>query len=520
MFHSTLIAIPLVSADPPLDAQLRAAQAAGADLVELRGDCIANVPAVRALLAQPRGLPVLVTIRSAAEGGAWTGDESERIALLEELAALRPDYLDVEYATWQRSRALRKRVGQVLRPTATAARRTQLILSHHDLQETPADLAPIFDELTATPADVIKAVFTARDTTDASRVLTQLRARAARRAMIALAMGEAGLATRVLARKFGARLTFASLTPEHPSASGQPTIHDLRSIYRWDGLGPDTRVYGVAGWPVSPSLSPAVHNAALAATNIDAVYVPFPVQPEFIAWSAFMDHVHHERGLDVAGLSVTLPHKEHALRWLETHGFAIGPLARRCGAVNTLLRRADGTWTGENTDGPAAVCALHSTVRCRESGLRGLRVDVLGAGGVARAIISALQNEGGRVTVCSRSAPRAQRLAQDLRCDDKPWAARLDCTGDVLINCTPLGMWPAVADTPVPDEALRPGMVVFDTVYRPAETRLLHAARERGCEVISGLAMFIAQAAAQFELWHARPAPAEVMAAAARSGEA
>ena len=247
----TLIAVPILSADPPLDAQLRAAQAAGADLVELRVDHIANVPAVRVLLTQPRALPVIVTVRSAAEVGAWTGNEADRVALLEKLAELRPDYIDIEYAAWRRFPHVQ-----------SAVRTTRLILSHHDLAGTPADLDLILDNLAATPAEVIKAVFTARDATDACRVLAQLRGRAAHRPTIALAMGEAGLATRVLARKFGAFLTFASLHPEGQSAPGQPTIGELRSRYRWDDLGPATRVCGVVGWPVTHSQSPAIHNAA------------------------------------------------------------------------------------------------------------------------------------------------------------------------------------------------------------------------------------------------------------------
>ena len=505
----TLIAVPILLADPPLDTQIRTAQAAGADLVELRVDRIANVPAVQAVLARPHALPVIVTVRSAAEGGAWTGAEAERIALLERLVKLRPDYIDVEYAAWKCSRRLQ-----------TAVRTTRWIVSHHDVADTPADLNPILDDLAATPADVLKAVFTAQDATDACRVLAQLRSRAARRPTVALAMGEAGLATRILARKFGAFLTFASLHAEGQSAPGQPTIDELRGRYRWDDLGPETRVYGVAGWPVSHSQSPAIHNAAHAALRIDAVYVPFPVQPGFAAFAAFMDCVHGERGLAVDGLSVTLPHKEDALRWLDEHGFIVSPFARRCGAVNTLVRCADGAWAGENTDGPAALTALQTASRCVGNQLRGQRVGILGAGGVARAIVAALQGMDCQITLYGRSPDRAQQLAQDLRCAWQPWAARVDHAGDILVNCTPVGMWPNGGDSPMPDEALGRATVVFDTVYRPAQSRLLCAARARGCEVVSGRVMFLAQAAAQFKLWHGRPPPAEVMRTALVSDEA
>jgi 3-dehydroquinate dehydratase/shikimate dehydrogenase len=516
--RNTLIAVPIIAADPPLDAQVRAAQAAGADLVELRVDCIGDIRAVVNLLMQPRTLPLIVTVRSAAEGGAWTADESARLALLEQLAGFRPDYLDVEYATWQSASALRYKVVQVGQ-TATAAP-TRLILSHHSLADTPAHLGPIFDELAAMPADVIKAVFTPRDATDACRVLAQLRARAAERAVIALALGEPGLPARILARKFGAFCTFATLAPDRQSAAGQPTLADLRDLYRWDQIGPDTRVYGVVGWPVAHSQSPAIHNAALSAAGSAAVYVPFAVQPGAADFAAFMEHVHGEAELAIDGLSVTLPHKENALDWLAACGFPVAPPARQCGAVNTLVRAANGTWHGHNTDGLGALAALQTASRVREGGLRGRTVAVLGAGGAARAIVAALQNAGCQTTVYARSPRRAQHLAQDLRCACQPWAARMRYTGDILINCTPVGMWPAVAETPMPPEALRPDTVVFDVVYRPTETQLVRAARERGCEVVGGAAMFLAQAAAQFELWHSQSAPIETMRAALGSGTA
>jgi len=521
----TLLAVPLVSADPPLRDQVRAARDAGADLVELRVDCINDVAAVEALLAAPRDLPLILTVRAADEGGAWTGDDAERIALIERLglrllatspsAGQRDDYVDIEYATWQRSANIRQKVQLVAGATAdassaTARTRNRLIISWHDFAGTPADLDAVFERLAATPADVLKAVFTAHDATDGFRVLSQLRRRAAARPLIALALGEAGLFTRVLARKFGAFLTFAALRAAHASAPGQPAIAELRGLYRWDKIGPGTRVYGVVGWPVSHSLSPVIHNAALSAANIDAVYVPLPVRPDAAGWAAFMEQAGGP-GLDVAGLSVTIPHKEHALRWLAARGLPVSALAARCGAVNTLVHRPDGTWAGDNTDARGALAALQANARGRTGALRRARVDVLGAGGAARAVVAALRDCGCTVTIYNRTAQRAAELARELRCAWQPWDARLHCGGDVLINCTSVGLWPAVDDSPLPDDAFRPGTLVFDTVYRPPQTRLLRAAAARGCETVSGVEMFLAQAAAQHELWHGAPAPADVM---------
>lgn len=516
MAHQTRIAVPITAADPPLVEQVRAARAAGADLVELRADLIGDISAIEALLQHPPELPVIVTVRSADEGGAWCGTDAERIALLERLGLLRPGFVDVEYTTWIRSANIQQKVGLVGEAGAQlgpASRpRNRLILSHHDTRATPATLADVFDRLEATPAEVLKTVFTARDATDALRVLAELRPRAMRRCWIALAMGEAGMCSRVLAAKYGAFLTFASLQRGRESAAGQPTIAELRDLYRWEQIGPGTAVYGVVGWPVAHSLGPAVHNAALAAAGIDGVYLPWPVGPSFEDLAAFMETVSALPDLGLAGLSVTVPHKEHALRWLDARGMPISDVARTCGAVNTLTLR-EGTWQGDNTDVWGVRASLPDACGV------GRRADVLGAGGVARAVIIALGGLGYRVTVFNRNGARAQRLAQELRCTWRAWDQRHLGDGDILVNCTSVGMWPATAESPFPAEALRPGMLVLDTVYRPVETELVRAARAAGCRVVPGIEMFLHQAAAQFEQWHGTAAPLDVMREAARAAE-
>jgi 3-dehydroquinate dehydratase/shikimate dehydrogenase len=512
------IAVPIVSAEIPLAQQVRAAAAAGAGLVELRVDCIGDADAAARLLREPHPLPYILTVRARDEGGAWAGDEAERIALIERLGLLRPEYIDVELATWRRSANIRQKIGLVCEvegDTVDGARvmrrgRSQLILSHHDFRATPEDVGAVFDALAATPAAVVKAVFTARDARDAFRVLDELRQRSARRPMIALTMGPAGLATRVLAGKFGAWLTFAALEAGEASAPGQPTVGELRERYGWERIGPATRVYGVVGWPVAHSRGPELHNAAMARAGCDGVYLPLPVGPDEGDFAAFMATIASAE-LGVAGLSVTLPHKEHALRWLDAQGLRVSALARQCGAVNTLTRAVGGTWEGDNTDAPGALAALAQTARYADGRLDGAQVAVLGAGGVARAVVAALVSRECRVTVYNRDRQRAESLAQELRCAAADWEERAAYVGDVLVNCTSVGLWPRVAETPLPKEWLRPNTVVFDTVYQPAETRLLREARECGCEIVSGWAMFLGQGRLQFANWHGAAASASFM---------
>lgn len=506
MSRETLIAVPLTRCEPPLGEQAAAAVRAGADVIELRVDCIRDDDAVEALLQQPRAVPFIVTVRCAEEGGAWEGDEARRITLLERLGRHGPGYIDVELAAWERSADPRRKVGALCDGLGNT-----LILSHHDLSGTPKELGDVFNRLEASPAGVVKAVFSAGDALDSCRVLAELHRRGGSRKMIALAMGEAGLPTRVLAKKFGALLTFATIERGGESAPGQPTIGELRELYRWEAINPRTRVYGVIGWPVTHSLSPRLHNAVMEAEGIDGVYLPLPVRPTYEALAAFLDYVTENDWLDFAGMSVTIPHKEHTARWLDERGYAVSETARLCGAVNTLARTANGGWRGENTDAPGVSRALESISDLADGGLDGQTVDVLGAGGVARAAAAALIERGCRVTVYNRGQERARALAQRLRCEWKPWVRRSSGTGRILINCTSVGMTPDVNASPVSTDRLRSGTVVFDTIYNPVETQLLCQARNRGCCVVGGIELFIGQAAEQATLWHGRVVSFEML---------
>lgn len=523
----TLLAVSLVRSDPPLAGQVRSAVAAGAELVELRVDLIGEVERVAELLRQPHPVPYILTIRPAHEGGAWDGGEADRIALIERLGLLAPGFVDVELSTWARSANVRQKVGLVCRTgavddprasTESAERsKNRLILSHHDHRATPGELDAVFDALAAVPAAIGKAVFAADDATDCLRVLEQLARRGKQRPLIALALGEAGAASRVLARKLGAFLSFAALQRGAESAAGQSTVAELRQRFGWDSISPGSRVYGLVGWPTVHSRGPDVHNAAMRTAGIDGVYVTFPVQPTAEHFAAFMARVDASRWLDLYGLSVTIPHKEHALQWLKRSGGRVSQTAMRCGAVNTLWRGAAG-WEGDNTDATGVLAALNGCAWASRGGLRGKRAAILGAGGVARAVLAALVEQGCEVTVFNRSLERAAGLSREFACSVAPWGQRVTIGADLVVNCTSVGMHPDVDATPLPAGALRPEMLVFDTVYAPAQTRLVREAGERGCATLGGVELFLAQAAEQFERWHGCAAPRETMRSALGGG--
>lgn len=498
-------------------AQVAQATRLGADMVELRLDylCDATPEAIRELMSRTArfAVEVVVTCRLAEEGGLFSADEPQRIQLLEAAVQTGGDYVDIELAAWRRSAMLREKI-DALRLTRDPSRPLKLILSRHDFEKTPADPAGMLDDIASEPCDVVKLATKAESTVDSLRMLDALRESAAKRPTIALAMGEPGIMTRVLARKFGALLTFASLDTGKESAPGQVTMTDMLGLYRWNAIGPATAVYGVVGCPVGHSMSPAIFNAAFGEIGFDAVYLPMRIEPPYEAFAAFVDGCLSRPWLGLGGCSVTIPHKENLLRYVSERGGHVEPLAGRIGAANTLhLQTAEPLPGACNTDYRGAMDALCAGIGCTHNDLGRFSVAVLGAGGVSRAIVAGLRDRGCRVTLFNRTLERAESLAAEFGAVARPLDQAGDHRADIIINGTSIGMWPKVDDTPLPADALTGKPVVFDTIYNPVETRLLREARRHGCRTVDGAAMFVNQAAAQFERWIGRPAPTDLLRA-------
>jgi 3-dehydroquinate dehydratase/shikimate dehydrogenase len=261
----------------------------------------------------------------------------------------------------------------------------------------------------------------------------------------------------------------------------------------------------VIGDPVGHSLSPLLHNATFHSLRIDAVYLPFRVpRSDFEAFVKDFDK------LPASGYSVTIPHKEAAAAFARHKD----PSVSRAQAANTLVRGNDG-FTAYNTDYQAAVESLLANMPGAQDGapvsLHSRAVLLLGAGGVARAIAHALQREGALLTIVNRTPAKAQKLAEEVGCRVMDWAARHSVLCEVVINATAVGMHPNVDESPLHNSFLKPGLVVLDTVYTPETTLLVKEARLRGCHVVTGIDMFIRQAAAQFRLFTGREAPLEFL---------
>lgn len=255
-----------------------------------------------------------------------------------------------------------------------------------------------------------------------------------------------------------------------------------------------TKLFGVLGNPVRHSLSPLMHNAAFRETGINAAYLAFES-------GNLEDAVKGIRGLNIAGMSVTIPFKSDIIPLLDR----IDPLANDIGAVNTIVNR-DNILTGYNTDASGALKALEDVTE-----IAGKKCLIIGAGGAARAIGFMLKDNNGEIMIANRSEDRGRKLCKAL---DSPFIepSRLEnVDADILINTTPAGMSPDTGNCPVPEHMLKREMTVMDIIYNPVKTKLLKAAHERGCITIDGLGMFIYQGAEQFRLWTGMNAPVDTM---------
>ncbi len=269
----------------------------------------------------------------------------------------------------------------------------------------------------------------------------------------------------------------------------------------------ETKLCVLIGNPVGHSLSPALHNAAFKELGLNYAYMAFKVEDLAKAVGGI-------RALGIKGVSVTIPHKVRIMEYLDE----IDTTAREIGAINTILN-ADGRLKGYNTDSPGALKAL------KDAGVSfaGKKILILGSGGVARAVAFSLAaySSINLLTILGIVENELKLLKRDLAKKgganintgllSEPVLKSAVSDADIVINCTPVGMHPEVDRSVIPSGLLQKSPVVFDVVYNPLKTKLLREAEEAGCRVISGVEMFVNQAASQFELWTGKKAPISVM---------
>lgn len=465
--------------------------AQGAKLVELRLDYIArSVELARVLKNRPTA--VVVTCRRKEDGGRWEKSEEDRLMLLRQSIAMGVEYIDLEEDT----AAKIPRYGK-----------TKRIISYHNFEGVPTNLEEIHARLAKLDADIVKIAVQAQSFEDSARVIELMRN--AKIPTIGIAMGDYGSMTRILGTRYGAPFTFCVFNLDRRVAPGQLSYNDMKNIYRVDSITDKTKIFGVVADPVAHSYSPMLHNSAFQANELDCRYLPFRVAANdiepFVRWC-------QREG--VGGLSVTIPHKQSVLPLLTQAEAA----AQGIGACNTIVISGEDR-IGYNTDYRAAMeCIGYGLTKLYEepNPFEGRSALLLGSGGVSRAIGWGLAQRRVRVAISSRNSESAERLARELGGRAVAWEERHSVQPSILVNGTPIGMFPEMDVTPFRKENLDQRTLVFDTVYNPEQTLLIRQAKSIGCPVITGLSMFVRQAAYQYRLFTGKEPPIEAMTKALR----
>jgi 3-dehydroquinate dehydratase / shikimate dehydrogenase len=478
----------------PLLAHAREEYNAGERFFEFRLDYLASpgqgpeqgIAAMRKFLTRNTDCTVLATCRRRQNQGHFNGSIEQQVKILDAAIEGGAQAVDIEIESAE----------NCVEKLEALRSRARLVISYHNYGGTPP-LDAVMRRMQRIAADGYKIVTTAKKPSDNARVLALAKAYA-KTPTILLAMGETGFPTRVLSPAAGGLYTYAAPNSAEGTASGQVSAHQLRHLYRVEKFTKDARIYGVVADPVRHSISPAVHNRAFQARRADAVYLPFLVKP-----AQLKDFFVLAEKLPLSGFSVTIPHKQKVLRYLDL----VDPLARRIGAANTVWRKA-GKWRGTNTDADGVIRPLERHVRLGRS-----TVLLAGNGGAGRGAAFALKAAGATLAITGRNIDRVRALAKV--CDAEPLTreqagARMF---DVLVHSTPLGMFPKVEHSFFDGKI--PAKLVFDMVYNPLDTMLVRMAKDQGAVVIRGLEMFLEQAVRQFEIWTGENAPRAVMEKAA-----
>lgn len=445
-----------------------------ADVLEFRLDQMPYLTFEQvAALKRSAEIPVIFTLRALRQGGEYKGREEDRLHMLRQWAVLQPEYLDLEYDV----------AGDFLQEISQIAPHAQIITSYHDFSRTPENLEAILAQMQKPEASIFKMAVFAQDACDVLRMLLFMREQADKGIkIIGISIGEDGTSSRVLAPIFGGFLSYGIL--DEASAPGQLPLCVMASQFRYRFLTPSTKIYGVIGDPVSGSKGEITHNAVFHQLGMDAIYVklrvPLPSLPTFFALA---------KQVSIAGLSVTMPLKEMVVSYLTQ------PLTENAvDAINTLSFTNEEV-RGINTDG---VGALNAIEKC--SPVADKIVAVLGAGGAAKAVAYEAKRRGAFVKIYNRHFERAQNLAKAIGVAAYP-LQDFGATYDVLVNCTSVGM-PSNPGCPVSPDKMIPGTTVLDCVHTAAtRTPFLEAALSKRCQIVSGIDMYIEQAAAQSEYW-------------------
>ncbi|WOG82794.1 hypothetical protein DCAR_0101962 [Daucus carota subsp. sativus] len=482
------------------------AKAQGADVVELRLDCLKGFrfPRDLGLLLNDRPLPVIVVYRPKSEGGEYEGDENMRLEVLRAAKDMGADYIDIE---------LKVAFDLMEEQKFNQRGSSKIIVSCFldTLTSAKEDLSQLVAHIQSTGADIIKVVSNTSSITELTRIFHLLSH--SQVPLIAYSAGERGLISQLLGPKFGGLFVYGSI--DGYPVQGLPTLHSLRQAYGVEHIDADTKIFGLISKPVSHSKGPILHNPTFRYVGYNGVYVPMLVDDLKDFFSVYSSP-------DFAGYSVGIPYKEAVMECCDE----VHPLAKSIGAVNTIVRRSsDGKLIGYNTDCEASITAIEDSIKVLgcingeallPSPITAKQFVLVGAGGAGRALAFGAKTRGARVIIFDIDFDRAKSLAHAVCGEARPFKDLANFQpekGAILANATPIGMHPSTDRIPVAQETLKDYRLVFDAVYTPRKTTLLRDAENAGALIVSGVEMFLRQAIGQFNLFTGSKAPEDFMRA-------
>ncbi|MDC7232148.1 MAG: shikimate dehydrogenase [Spirochaetales bacterium] len=428
------------------------------------------------------GIPLILTCRKKADGGEWSGTDSERESLL--LAAMAGDF---DYMDLEEDETSRRLVAEA------EQRNTRIIRSFHDFKGVPSDLMQRLEAMSL-KGDLVKAAVMPRGIADLLTLFKTGRQwreeNPGKNNLILLGMGAFGVPSRILAQRCASFLTFCSPAGAE-AAPGHMSRQTLEELYRVPEIDDDTQIFGIIGNPVLHTRSPHIHNPGFQDLGINAVYVPFTVDDV----SAFFELADF---LDIRGFSTTVPHKLAVREHLDREDEAVQAVS----SCNTVVRSRKG-WEGFNTDVEGFLRPLIS----RAGVLNGKTAAVIGAGGAARAVVYALVREGCRVSIFNRTESRAAALASEMGCSgyslDKLRAEMDEGERyDIVVQTSSVGMHGTEGPSnPVPFYRFTGSELVYDIIYTPPVTEIMQRALDAGAAVLGGMPMLREQAFEQFLLF-------------------
>ncbi len=442
--------------------------------IEARLDYLSEpiIPAV----PDGQGTDFIATCRPVREGGRYQGEEQARLQLLEKASRSGFTWVDLEHDVEEA-------------PSFPAE--TRILRSQHCFDHFPEDLPALFEGLQQAGGDLFKMALSIRTTRELTFLLKWVESLDSRTPFIVLGMEDLGQPSRLLGAFLGNFWTYVAEDEHSKVAPGQLTLEQADQRYQLPRWKSPPAIYGVLGNPVAHSLSPRIHNQLFQYHQLEKVYLPFLLDDAEI----WLDYV-KQSSLPFSGFSVTLPFKTDVVKWVDHRGSPVD-------SINTLVKR-DAAWEGLNSDYDGFLKALQSRLS-----LKGKTALVLGNGGVAHTVVKALMDQGVEVTVVGRNPEKAARFSQLYDCPHILFSD-LPVSAQICVNTTPIGQHPDTQASPLKKDQMEFD-VVYDLVYSPENTRLLDLARSQGAEIISGMEMFVEQAALQFEAWTGLSADREMV---------